>query len=145
MSNRPMPEVNLGILRAGRTLETHLTDEEYEIALLTLRVNKKAGTVRLRATKPTHTKSTGHGIAAFAWRLMVYLVSRRYEHMGFPADAGEVLSARPGSFARGLETQMGTRIVDALVAATPLAQYRCPFQWRRQFRSLEVPGYERAR
>jgi len=142
MNKRPMPEVNLAILKAGRTLDTHLADEEYEIALLTLRSNKKAGTARLRATKPNYTKSSEHGIAAFAWRLMVYLVSDRYEHMGFPADAAGNLSGRPGSFAHEFGAGMGARIVEALLAATPIADYRCPSQWRRQFRTLGVPGYE---
>ena len=140
MSKEPMPKVDLGILKAGRTLATHLTEEEHEIALLTLRTSKKAGTAWLRATKPTT-----NGIAAFAWQLTVYLVSRRYEHMGFPATAGENLSGQPGSFAHRFGAEMGTRIVDALLAATPIADYRCPSRWRRQFRTLEVPGYERAR
>lgn len=140
MSKRPMPTVDLGILKAGRTLATHLTDEEYEIALLTLRTNKKEGTARLRATMPTT-----NGIAAFAWRLTVYLVSHRYEQMGFPADAGDCLSGRPGSFAHEFGPKMGARVVDALLAAMPIADYRCPSQWRRQFRTLGVPSYEGAR
>ena len=145
MSKNPMPEVKLEILKAGRTLKTHLLDEEHEIALLALRINKKKGTARLRATKPDHTKSSEHGIAAFAWRLTVYLVSDRYEHKGFPAKAGECLSGHPGSFAHEFGAEMGARIVDALLAAAPLADYRCPSQWRRQFRALGVPGYKEAR
>lgn len=146
MSKNSMPKVDLGILKAGRTLKTHLTDEEYAIALLTLRINKKESTARLRATKPDHTKSSEHGIAAFAWRLTVNLVSDRYEHVGaVPVYVGEYLSGRLGSFAYKFGAEMGARIVDALLAATPRADYRCPSRWRSKFRILEVPGYERAR